>query len=134
LYIAADEVESICRLLVLGDEEEVVGGGGDDARLKKPFREERVQSQCWSWGWKCFRAGGKLSSSMMESSTQEVLEQQEDPVHSSFASPLEVCKNFLLFLPWFGRTTMHHQGSVVPLLWVRDEVFAEIRLMGIVEV
>ncbi|CAK9230362.1 unnamed protein product [Sphagnum troendelagicum] len=27
---------------------------------------------------------------MMESSTQEVLEQQEDPVHSSFASPLEL--------------------------------------------
>jgi hypothetical protein len=71
---------------------------------------------------------------MMESSTQEVLEQQEDPVHSSFASPLEVCKNFLLFLPWFGRTTLHHQGSVVPLLWVRDEVFVESRLMGIVEV
>ncbi len=70
----------------------------------------------------------------MESSTQEVLEQQEDPVHSSFASPLEVCKNFLLFLPWLGRTTLHHQGSVVPLLWVRDEVFAESRLMGIVEV
>ncbi len=60
----------------------------------------------------------KLSSSMMESSTQEVLEQQEDPVHSSFASPLEVCKNFLLFLPWFGRTTLHHQCSVVPLPWV----------------
>jgi hypothetical protein len=42
LYTAADEVESICRLLVLGDEEEVVGGGGDDARLKKPVRGEPV--------------------------------------------------------------------------------------------
>lgn len=60
LYTAADEVEPICRLLVLGDGEEVVGGGGDDARLKKPFREERIQSQCWSWGWKCFRACGKI--------------------------------------------------------------------------
>jgi hypothetical protein len=29
---------------------------------------------------------------------------------------------------------LHHQGSVVPLLWVWDEVFAESRLMGIVEV
>ncbi len=38
MHTAADEVESICRLLVLGDEEEVVGGGGDDARLKKPVR------------------------------------------------------------------------------------------------